>query len=77
MFSKTPNLEDTITLGFVACVAVLAGIVLLVAYGLEEARTATTLILGGLGMAAVCYYVHKRSGSYEGKVHGRSSEDRE
>lgn len=77
MFSNTRISSDTITLGFLACTSVVLGVFLLVGYGREEARTATTLILGGLGMAAACYYVHRRSGSHEGKAHGRSSEDSE
>jgi hypothetical protein len=52
---------DMLQLAFVAYVAIIAGVVLLIVYGREEATTGATLVAGGLGMAAVRRYMVIRS----------------
>ena len=77
MLGRMLDSLDKFSLAFVACATILIGIGLLVVYGLEEGRAATTLILGGLGLAVVWYYVHRRAERDEETTHERSSEDRE
>ena len=77
MLGRILDLRDTFILALVACGAIVIGIALLVAYGLEERRAASALILGGLGLAAVWYYTYRRAARHEEASHERSSEDRE
>jgi len=77
MLGRILDSHDSLILAVLACAAVLIGFGLLVGYGLEEGSTAMTLILGGLGLSVVWYYVHRRAERDEETTHGRSSEDHE
>ncbi len=61
MLGRAIRTADLLLMGFVAYSALIAGFVVLLAYGREEITTAATLVAGGLALAAVQLWVWKRS----------------
>ncbi len=62
MLGRAMRIADLVLIGFVAYSALIAGVVVLLAYGREEIATAEILVAGGLALAAVHLWVWKRSG---------------
>ena len=61
MLRRAIRTADLLLMGFVACGALIGGLVVLLVYAGEEITTAASLMLGGLALGAVQLWVWKRS----------------